>query len=79
MRYRYCGYDPPEPDDGPRCPVCGEPAEILYINFVGEVFGCDNCVIKADYQYWEEVRESARSDLRFDRRHEPAGVAGASA
>lgn len=76
MIYRLCGYDPPKQKPVPRCPVCGGEAEILYINDLGEVFGCDNCVLRVDaYDYTEEVCESAQSDFDFNGRYEPAGMA----
>ena len=36
----------------PRCPVCGEEADALYRDGLGEVVGCERCVERIDA--WEE-------------------------
>lgn len=42
--------DPPEPEAEPRCPLCGEECETLYL-MSGSVVGCDKCVDTLDA--WE--------------------------
>ena len=36
----------------PICPICGEEAEEFYLDYGGDVVGCDHCVrVKDAYQY----------------------------
>ena len=47
--------EPPEPEENPRCPCCGEECETDYLNFVREPVGCDVCLTAKDvYDYYEE-------------------------
>lgn len=32
----------------PRCPVCGEPADLVYRNKDGEIVGCGECLRRID-------------------------------
>ena len=43
--------EPPEPEENPRCPCCGEECETLYRDCMGAVFGCEKCVETLDA--WE--------------------------
>lgn len=43
--------EPPEPEENPRCPCCGEECETLYRAFSGAVVGCEKCVDALDA--WE--------------------------
>ena len=40
--------EPPEPEENPRCPCCGEECEELYRVLFGAVVGCDKCVETLD-------------------------------
>lgn len=45
------------------CPICGEECETIYADLNGEVFGCDQCIMKQDAWEWaEEQREAERDD-----------------
>lgn len=43
--------EPPEPEENPRCPCCGEECETLYRVLSGAVVGCEKCVDALDA--WE--------------------------
>lgn len=43
--------EPPEPEENPRCPYCGEECETLYRVLSGAVVGCEKCVDALDV--WE--------------------------
>lgn len=43
--------EPPEPEENPRCPCCGEECETLYRALSGAVVGCEKCVDALDV--WE--------------------------
>lgn len=43
--------EPPEPEENPRCPCCGEECETLYRGLSGAVVGCEKCVETLDV--WE--------------------------
>lgn len=43
--------EPPEPEENPRCPCCGEECETLYRALSGAVVGCEKCVDALDA--WE--------------------------
>ena len=43
--------EPPEPEENPRCPCCGEECETLYRAFSGAVVGCEKRVDALDA--WE--------------------------
>ena len=45
--------DPPD-KPMPECPICGEGAEEIYMDWQGNVFGCNKCIITEDAQEWEE-------------------------
>ena len=40
--------EPPEPEENPCCPGCGEECETLYRDRMGTVFGCEKCVETLD-------------------------------
>lgn len=40
--------EPPESEENPRCPCCGEECETLYRDRMGAVFGCEKCVETLD-------------------------------
>lgn len=42
---------PPEPEENPRCPCCGEECETLYRDRAGFIVGCENCMETLDA--WE--------------------------
>lgn len=44
--------DPPEPPM-PRCPVCGEYFEEIFLGNWDEVLGCDHCVRTLSVWDWE--------------------------
>lgn len=46
----------PEPPErhNPHCPVCGEECDTVFINWLGEVVGCDSCLTDMDAYDWEE-------------------------
>ena len=39
--------DPPEYDE-PRCPVCGEECETIYLNCYNEPVGCEGCLTQVE-------------------------------
>lgn len=43
--------EPPEPEENPRCPCCGEECETLYRDRAGLIVGCENCMETLDA--WE--------------------------
>lgn len=43
--------EPPEPEENPRCPCCGEECETLYRALSWAVVGCEKCVDALDA--WE--------------------------
>ena len=43
--------EPPEPEENPRCPCCGEECETLYRDRAGFIVGCENCMETLDA--WE--------------------------
>ena len=51
--------DPTVPDDHiPICPVCGKECDTVYLDYEGEVVGCDRCVFMKDaYEYLYEEDE----------------------
>ena len=52
-------WDPPEPKY-PECPVCGCEAEEFYLDFNGNICGCDVCISTRDaVEYMEEKDEAA--------------------
>ena len=44
-------WEPPEPEENPRCPCCGEECETLYRDRAGFIVGCENCMETLDA--WE--------------------------
>ena len=54
------GFGDPDP---PKCPVCGEECEEIYADQYGNVFGCDECILRQDAWEWaEEQKEADRDD-----------------
>lgn len=45
---------PPPEREYPRCPVCGEEAEWLFVNDNREVVGCDQCLTMISCDTYEE-------------------------
>lgn len=43
--------EPPEPEENPRCPCCGEECETLYRDRAWRIVGCENCMETLDA--WE--------------------------
>lgn len=48
--------EPPE-NDMPRCPVCGEETEIIFIDKYGDVVGCEECVTTRNAYEWQEEQD----------------------
>ena len=47
--------DPPDYDNLPTCPICGEECETIYTDINSEVCGCENCVSEYDScEYYED-------------------------
>lgn len=38
----------------PKCPVCGEECSTFYIDYFGEVVGCNDCISTSDACEYEE-------------------------
>ena len=56
IRYAHeTGYPDASYLDVPRCPVCGENADILYRNAYHDVVGCGECVYTSDA--WETMED----------------------
>ena len=54
------GFGEPDPVE---CPVCGSECDTIYMDRDGDVFGCENCIIKTDAWFWaEEQKEADRDD-----------------
>lgn len=49
-------------DDPVKCPVCGEECDEIYADMYGNVFGCDECIIRQDAWEWAEERREAERD-----------------
>lgn len=45
---------PPDPEPMPRCPVCGEECETVYVDRANAVVGCNECIEAYDALFWEE-------------------------
>ena len=51
-----------EPDPV-KCPVCGEECDTIYADMYGNVFGCEECIMKQDAWEWRvEHREADRDE-----------------
>lgn len=49
------GFEPslePVDYDVPRCPICGQECETIYLDKDGAVVGCDDCMKKLDAWEW---------------------------
>ena len=44
MRIPERSLEPPEEVPMPRCPICGEECEKLFLDTTGAVVGCESCV-----------------------------------
>lgn len=44
------GADDPGPD--PKCPVCGEECETIFLDREGDPFGCEWCTGRVDSREW---------------------------
>lgn len=44
---------PPDPEPMPRCPVCGEECETVYVDRTNTVVGCNECIEAYDALFWE--------------------------
>lgn len=47
-------YEPPEPEQVPVCPVCGEETDTFKRDYYGDIVGCDNCVRDVDAWDYEQ-------------------------
>lgn len=57
------GPEPLEPEQMPKCPVCGDECETVYKNCDGEVIACDGCIVSQDALEWEaEEKEAEEAD-----------------
>ena len=46
--------EPPEPEENPRCPCCGEECETLYRDRAWRIVGCENCMETLDaWEHWD--------------------------
>jgi hypothetical protein len=56
-------YGMPPYEDPPKCPICGEHCDTVYMDINGDVFACNNCLHEKDaYDWEEEQRELNRPD-----------------
>ena len=51
------------PYDVPQCPVCGHECNSIFMDYSGNVFGCENCIRERDsYEWRDEETEASRPD-----------------
>ena len=53
------GFGEPDPV---KCPVCGEECDTIFADMYGNVFGCEECIMKQDAWEWQEEQREADRD-----------------